>query len=136
MAAFKPTIAASIPIMIGFSNGDAIRNDIADPKGTFALRKPTAIGIVEHAQKGVSDPNAAPIIFPIIPLPDKFEYISSNINQVFFLPPDPTIYFDGELATGKQAEISFKLKDEYKGRGQETLGFKIFINSIGQVWGE
>jgi len=72
----------------------------------------------------------------IIPLPDKFEYISSNINQVFFLPPDPTIYFDGELATGKQAEISFKLKDEYKGRGQETLGFKIFINSIGQVWGE
>ncbi len=72
----------------------------------------------------------------IIPLPDKFEYISSNINQVFFLPPDPTIYFDRDLATNRQAEISFKLKDEYKGQGQETLGFKIFINSIGQVWGE
>jgi prepilin-type N-terminal cleavage/methylation domain-containing protein len=72
----------------------------------------------------------------IIPLPDKFEYLSSNINQVFFLPPDPTIYFDGELAAGEQAEISFRLKEEYKGQGQETLGFKIFINSIGQVWGE
>jgi prepilin-type N-terminal cleavage/methylation domain-containing protein len=71
----------------------------------------------------------------IIPL-DKFEYLSSDINQVFFLPPDPTIYFDGDLANNRQVEISFKLKDEYKGQGQETLGFKIFINSIGQVWGE
>jgi hypothetical protein len=78
MAAFKPTIAASIPIMIGLSNGDAIRNDIADPNGTFALRKPTVIGIVEHAQKGVSAPNAAPIIFPIIPLPDSFFCILSS----------------------------------------------------------
>ena len=37
-------------IIIGFSNGDAIRNDMVAPKGTPALRKPTVIGIVEQAQ--------------------------------------------------------------------------------------
>lgn len=31
--AFMPTIAPSIPRIIGFSKGDAIRNDIVEPNG-------------------------------------------------------------------------------------------------------
>ena len=59
-----PTNAPNIAIIIGLSNGDAIRNDIVAPKGTPALRKPTVMGRVEHAQKGVSAPNPAAITFP------------------------------------------------------------------------
>ncbi len=94
-----------------------------------------ANNVINNVTGNVADNVADNNVVEIIPL-DKFEYISSDISQVFFLPPDPTIYFDKELATGKQAEISFQLQDKYKGQGQETLGFKIFINSIGQVWGE
>ncbi len=46
-------------MMIGLSNGEAIRNDIVLPKGTPALRNPTVIGMVEQAQNGVSAPNPA-----------------------------------------------------------------------------
>ena len=48
-----PTIAPNIPIIIGLSSGEAIRNDMVLPKGTPALRKPTVIGMVEQAQNGV-----------------------------------------------------------------------------------
>lgn len=50
--------------MIGFNNGEAIRNDMVAPKGTPAFRKPTVMGMVEQAQKGVRAPNPAAIILP------------------------------------------------------------------------
>ena len=49
---------------MGLSNGEAIRNDIVAPNGTPALRKPTVMGSVEQAQKGVSAPNPTAITFP------------------------------------------------------------------------
>jgi hypothetical protein len=55
--------------MIGFNNGDDIKNDITDPKGNLAFKKPTVIGIVEQAQKGVTAPKIAPAIFPKMPFP-------------------------------------------------------------------
>ena len=51
-------------IMTGFSKGEAIRKDIVAPNGTPALRNPTVIGNVEHAQNGVSAPN--PAVYMII----------------------------------------------------------------------
>jgi len=63
----------------------------------------------------------------IIPLSNQFILTSSNISQVFFLPPDPTIFF--EPAEIEQAEITFNLI------GKTEPAFQIFINPIGQVWG-
>lgn len=66
-----PTIAPSIPMMIGLSSGEAIRNDIVEPNGTPALRNPTVIGIVEQAQNGVSAPNPAAMMLPTMPRPER-----------------------------------------------------------------
>ena len=67
----------SIPMMIGLSNGEAIRNDIVLPKGTPALRNPTVIGMVEQAQNGVSAPNQAAITLPKMPRPESHFLIFS-----------------------------------------------------------
>ena len=64
--------------MIGLSNGEAIRKDIVEPNGTPAFRKPTVIGMVEQAQKGVNAPNPAAMTLPIIPEPDSFFRIVSS----------------------------------------------------------
>ena len=76
--ALNPTKAPNIPIIIGLSNGEAIRKDIVEPKGTPAFKNPTVIGIVEQAQKGVNAPNPAAIILPIMPEPDNFFRIFSS----------------------------------------------------------
>ncbi len=68
-ALLTPTVAASMATIIGFNRGDEIKNDMTEPNGTLAFKKPTVIGIVEQAQNGVTDPNIAAAIFPIIPLP-------------------------------------------------------------------
>jgi len=52
-------------MIIGFNTGEAIRNEIVPPNGAPLLNKPTRIGIVEHEQKGVIAPKAAPIMFCI-----------------------------------------------------------------------
>jgi len=54
-------------IMIGFSRGEAMINDITDPKGAPALNIPKVIGMVEQAQKGVREPTVAPRKLPHIP---------------------------------------------------------------------
>jgi hypothetical protein len=58
-------------MIIGFSRGDAIRNEMVDPKGIPELIKPNVIGMVEQAQKGVKDPIRAPKKFPFNPFPDR-----------------------------------------------------------------
>ena len=73
-----PTIAPSIPMMIGFSSGEAIRNDIVEPNGTPAWRNPTVIGIVEQAQNGVSAPNPTAMILPTMPRPESLARIFSS----------------------------------------------------------
>jgi hypothetical protein len=42
-------------------------NDMTGPNGAPAFSMPSVIGMVEHAQKGVSDPTTAPRKFPQIP---------------------------------------------------------------------
>jgi hypothetical protein len=54
-------------IMIGFSKGEAMTNDITGPKGAPAFSIPRVIGIVEQAQKGVKEPTTAPRKLPHIP---------------------------------------------------------------------
>ncbi len=63
----------------------------------------------------------------IIPVTNQFVLSSANISQVFFMPPDPTVFFDPPEM--EQAEINFNLVN------QANPAFQIFINSLGQVWG-
>jgi len=63
----SPLVPRSILIMMGFNKGEAITNDITGPKGAPAFSIPSVIGMVEHAQKGVSEPTTAPRKLPQIP---------------------------------------------------------------------
>lgn len=68
----------------------------------------------------------------VIPVPSQFILAASNVSQVFFMPPDPTIFFkplDVNQPDIEQAEIDFYLVN------QTSPAFQIFINPIGQVWG-
>ncbi|MDD3614105.1 MAG: hypothetical protein PHF40_00055 [Candidatus Pacebacteria bacterium] len=68
----------------------------------------------------------------VIPVPNQFILAASNVSQVFFMPPDPTIFFEPSEINQpdiEQAEIDFYLVN------QTNPAFQIFINPIGQVWG-
>src|SRR5690625_92532 len=54
--------------MIGLSNGEAIKKDIAGPNGAPVESNPAKIGIVEQEQKGVIEPKAVPYKYPFHPL--------------------------------------------------------------------
>lgn len=56
--------------------GDDIRKEKVTPKGRPALLKPIKIGILEHEQNGVTVPNKAEIVAPVIPL---------NLVRIFFV---------------------------------------------------
>lgn len=71
-------MAPSIPRIIGLSNGDAIKKDMVEPKGTPAFRNPMVIGIVEQAQNGVNAPKPAATIFPKTPAPESLLRIFSS----------------------------------------------------------
>ncbi len=68
-----------------------------------------------------------------IPLPSKIVLSKSDIQQVFFLPPDPTVYFEPPISdngTNPQAKITFNKASD------NEIAFQIFINPIGRVWGQ
>jgi len=71
----------------------------------------------------------------IIGVPQKFQkfnLFSSNVGQIFFLPPNPTIYFDDIPAENdpnrQQAEVVFTYLTEV------SPAFELYINPIGQIW--
>ncbi len=66
--ALIPSNATNILNTMGLRIGEATTKDITDPNGTLALSKPTVIGIVEQAQKGVKPPIKAPRTLPNAPL--------------------------------------------------------------------
>jgi len=59
----KPKNFRNKIMIIGFRTGEAIKNEMVPPKGAPLLNSPTRIGIVEHEQKGVMAPRAAPMTF-------------------------------------------------------------------------
>ena len=63
--------------------GEATTKDITDPKGTLALNKPTVMGIVEQAQKGVKAPIMAPSILPSAPLCDNQRCLGQSKHPTF-----------------------------------------------------
>jgi hypothetical protein len=67
-AALIPIKADIIAITIGFISGDATINDKISPNGAPPFNSPKAMGMVEHAHKGVSPPIKAPRMFPYIPV--------------------------------------------------------------------
>jgi hypothetical protein len=50
--------------MTALSRSEAIWNEHAIPKDTFALSSMSRIGIVKQAKNGVREPNNAPMIIP------------------------------------------------------------------------
>jgi hypothetical protein len=56
----RPKNIKNNAIIPGFSKGEDIRKDIAPQNGAPLLNSPTRTGIVEHEQKGVRAPSAAP----------------------------------------------------------------------------
>lgn len=64
--------------------------------------------------------------------PRKFTLLNATVADIFFKPPQPTVYFDGQPAEEQdinlQSEISFSYLSELK------PSFKLYINTIGQTW--
>ena len=58
----KSNIIEAMPI-----DGEAIKNDMAVPVSTPAVKRPAKIGTVVHEQNGVSDPKIEAVILPPIP---------------------------------------------------------------------
>lgn len=84
-------------MIIGLSNGEAIRNDMVDPKGTPACKNPTVIGIVEQAQKGVKAPNPAAITLPNIPAPDSLLRIFSSGTYMRIISTNALIHINSAI---------------------------------------
>jgi len=67
----------------------------------------------------------------IITVPQKFHLVDVNIQQVFFMPPNPTVFFNGLPAENpgspSEASITFNYQDG-------SPAFVVYINSIGRVW--
>jgi len=86
-------------MIIGLSNGEAIRNDMVDPKGTPAFKNPTVIGIVEQAQKGVKAPNPAAITLPNIPAPDSLLRIFSSGTYMRIISTNALININNAISS-------------------------------------
>jgi type II secretory pathway pseudopilin PulG len=67
----------------------------------------------------------------IINVPQKFQLMETNVQQVFFMPPNPTVFFDGDVAENSSTTevlITFIYQNETQ------PAFVVHINPIGQVW--
>ncbi len=58
-------------------------------------------------------------------LPSGFKFSQSNFQNILFMPPDPTVFFDGGLASGERS-ISISNLDE-------KFSVVLKINSSGQI---
>ncbi|MCX8015826.1 MAG: prepilin-type N-terminal cleavage/methylation domain-containing protein [Patescibacteria group bacterium] len=67
-----------------------------------------------------------------IKTPQRFTLVNTNVQQVFFMPPQPFVFFDGQAAEKQSAieevEITFGYLSDI------DPAFKVYINSIGQTW--
>jgi len=67
----------------------------------------------------------------VIKVPQKFQLMETNVQQVFFMPPNPTVFFDGDVAENSSTTevlITFIYQNETQ------PAFVVHINPIGQVW--
>lgn len=68
----------------------------------------------------------------IIRTPQRFTLLNTNVQEVFFMPPQPFVYFDGQAAE-KQDEIE-EVEVVFNYLSDTDPAFKVYINSIGQTW--
>ncbi|MGB9848016.1 MAG: pilus assembly FimT family protein [Minisyncoccia bacterium] len=68
----------------------------------------------------------------VIKVPQRFTLSNTNVQEVFFMPPQPFVYFDGQAAE-KQDEIE-EVEVVFNYLADTEPAFKVYINSIGQTW--
>ena len=113
-------------MMIGLSNGEAIRNDIVLPKGTPALRNPTVIGMVEQAQNGVSAPNQAAITLPKMPRPESHFLIFSCGMYIRMISTAALISMNSAISSNvmNTKSVSYTHLDVYKRQDRHLAEIK------------